>query len=160
MRRSNALQGWAYGRAFRYRELAGYGRGTKAPDHRDRRDRRCSAGCWPACSGRRPRGLVDRLLPSPGEGPSAEKRAAGFFRMRVRSTTTSGCDYVATVAAQGRSGLRGYRGDARRERAGLADGSGLPAAAGVLTPATALGDALVARLRAVGLTLSVERKGD
>jgi short subunit dehydrogenase-like uncharacterized protein len=36
------------------------------------------------------------------------------------------------------------------------DGGRLPPAAGVLTPATAMGDALVDRLRAQGFTLTVE----
>jgi short subunit dehydrogenase-like uncharacterized protein len=36
------------------------------------------------------------------------------------------------------------------------DGDRLPPAAGVLTPAVAMGDALVDRLRSRGLTLTVE----
>ena len=31
VRRSNALQGWAYGRRFRYREVTGFGAGPAAP---------------------------------------------------------------------------------------------------------------------------------
>ncbi|MFC6007964.1 saccharopine dehydrogenase family protein [Angustibacter luteus] len=159
VRRSNALQGWAYGRSFRYRELAGYGRGTRA---------RVTANAVTGVLGGvlagmqkpRMRGLVDRLLPSPGEGPSAEKRAAGFFRMRVRSTTTSGVDYVATVAAQGDPGYAATAVMLGESALALAEGSGLPEAAGVLTPATGIGDALVQRLRVAGLTLSVEREGE
>ncbi len=37
------------------------------------------------------------------------------------------------------------------------DGSRLPRRAGVLTPATAMGEALVDRLRAQGFTFGVER---
>jgi short subunit dehydrogenase-like uncharacterized protein len=39
------------------------------------------------------------------------------------------------------------------------DGDRLPAATGVLTPAVAMGDALVDRLRERGLTLTVEEVG-
>jgi len=31
VRRSNALQGWAYGRRFRYREVTGFGAGPAEP---------------------------------------------------------------------------------------------------------------------------------
>jgi short subunit dehydrogenase-like uncharacterized protein len=40
------------------------------------------------------------------------------------------------------------------------DGDGLPEAAGVLTPATAMGDALVERLRAQDFTLTVDELPD
>ncbi|WP_426562982.1 saccharopine dehydrogenase family protein [Angustibacter sp. McL0619] len=159
VRRSNALQGWAYGRTFRYRELAGYGRGAKG---------RATATAVTGVLGAvltgmqkpRLRGLVDRALPSPGEGPSADKRAAGYFRMRLRSTTTSGAQYVATVAAQGDPGYAATAVMLGESALALADGRGLPDRAGVLTPATAMGGALVDRLRAAGLTLSVERRGE
>jgi short subunit dehydrogenase-like uncharacterized protein len=38
------------------------------------------------------------------------------------------------------------------------DGDRLPSAAGVLTPATAMGTALVDRLRSAGFTFEVERR--
>jgi len=40
------------------------------------------------------------------------------------------------------------------------DREALPPRAGVLTPATALGTALVERLRAAGMTFAVERRPD
>jgi short subunit dehydrogenase-like uncharacterized protein len=159
VRRSNALQKWAYGRTFRYRELAGYGRGTRA---------RVTANAVTGVLGAvvtgmqkpRLRGVVDRLLPSPGEGPSADKRAAGFFRMRLHGTATTGVEYVATVAAQGDPGYAATAVMLGESALALAADEGLPDAAGVLTPATGIGDALVERLRAAGFRLSVERRGD
>ena len=105
-------------------------------------------------------GVVDRLLPSPGEGPSADKRAAGFFRMRLHTTTTTGAEYVATVAAQGDPGYAATAVMLGESALALAAGTGLPDVAGVLTPATGIGDALVERLRAAGFKMAVERRGD
>ena len=69
VRRSNALLGHAYGRRFRYRELSAYGRGGRGR-------RRATAAtlalgaAFAAMGQRRLRPVLDRLLPSPGEGPS------------------------------------------------------------------------------------------
>jgi short subunit dehydrogenase-like uncharacterized protein len=105
----------------------------------------------------RTRALVDRLAPKPGEGPSEEARAAGWFQMKVRTTTSSGRRYVSTVAGQGDPGYAATAVMLGESALALAlDGERLPAAAGVLTPATAMGDVLVERLRSAGLTLTVE----
>ena len=52
----------------------------------------------------RTRPIVDRLAPSPGEGPSEQARRAGWFSMKIRTTTETGRRYLATVAAQGDPG--------------------------------------------------------
>jgi short subunit dehydrogenase-like uncharacterized protein len=96
-------------------------------------------------------------MPSPGEGPSEEARRAGWFRMEIRTHTSSGRRYLAVVAAQGDPGYAATSvmlGESALCLAG--DPSSLPLAAGVLTPATALGTALVERLRARGFTRTVE----
>ena len=43
---------------------------------------------------------MGKVLPKPGEGPSAEDRAAGHFRMEIHGYGLDGKHYVATVAAQ------------------------------------------------------------
>jgi short subunit dehydrogenase-like uncharacterized protein len=158
VRRSNALRGWAYGRTFRYRELTGFGPGVKG--------RAAALAATGALGGlmfamtKGPlRRVVDRVLPDPGEGPSEQTRANGFFRLRLRTTTGTGARYLATVAAKGDPGYAATSVMLGESALALAlDGpaDGLPAAAGVLTPATGIGTALVQRLRLAGFTLQVE----
>lgn len=154
VRRSNALQHWAYGRRFRYRELAGYGRGRLAPVIATL----ATAGLGLVAAGmaRNPtRAVLDRLLPDPGQGPSEQARASGHFRMTLDAGTTSGARYVSTVAAQGDPGYAATAVMLGEAAVALALDDGLPEAAGVLTPATGIGDALVERLRDAGFELSV-----
>jgi short subunit dehydrogenase-like uncharacterized protein len=160
VRRSNALQDWAYGRAFRYSEvmafgrsplgpllavgtaagLAGVGLGLALPPTRALLDR-----------------VLDRVLPAAGEGPSEATRDRGHFRTETTATSTTGRRYRTTFAMQGdpgyaatavmlgQSGLSLALDDPPDERAG---------SGGVLTPATALGTRLVDRLRAQGAELA------
>jgi short subunit dehydrogenase-like uncharacterized protein len=156
VRRSNALRQHAYGTQFRYRELSSYGTGWSGR----RRATVFTAGLGLAMSAManpRTRPLVDRLAPSPGEGPTEEQRRAGRFRMQVRTTTESGRRYEAVVAAQGDPGYAATAVMLGESALCLAlDGERLPDARGVLTPVTAMGDALVDRLRARDFTLTVE----
>lgn len=151
VRRSNALRGWSYGRSFRYDEVVSCGRGRLSPV--------VAAGVTGATAAagallRAPvlRPLTDRLLPSPGDGPTEVARARGRFRIRTRTRTTGGATYESVVAA---TGDPGYAATAAMlgESAlclALAERTG---AGGVLTPATALGHGLADRLRAVGFHL-------
>jgi short subunit dehydrogenase-like uncharacterized protein len=156
VRRSNALLGHAYGRRFRYRELSAFGRGFRGR----RRATVFSAGlglALKAVANPRTRPVFDRLAPKPGEGPSEASRAAGWFRMEVRTTTASGRRYLATVGAQGDPGYAATAVMLGEAALCLAlDGDRLPPAAGVLTPATAMGDVLVERLRARDFRMTVE----
>lgn len=148
VRRSNALQGFAYGRGLRYGEAMGIGTGPLAAVGAYG----VTAGLAAFVAGFRTaptRALLDRVLPKPGSGPSAETRAKGWFRMEVEAATTGGRRYRAVVAGSGDPGyaatalMLGESGlclafDALEERAGS------------LTPASAMGAALVERLRAAG----------
>lgn len=155
VRRSNALLGHAYGRGLRYGELQGCGRGVSGA---------VTAGVVTGGLGAlvgafmvppiRP--LLDRVLPAPGTGPSERTRERGWFRMDVRAETESGRRYRVRVSGPGDPG---YAATAVMfAEAGLAlalGGPALPDRAGCLTPATALGDVLVDRLRAAGHTYEV-----
>lgn len=160
VRRSNALRGHAYGRRFRYRELSSYGRGLKGR----RRATIFSGGlglAFKALANPRTRPLFDRLVPKPGEGPDAASRAAGWFRMEIRTTTESGRRYLAVVGANGDPGYAATTVMLGQSALSLAfDTALLPPAAGVLTPSTAMGDALVQRLRDEDFTLTVEELTD
>jgi short subunit dehydrogenase-like uncharacterized protein len=153
VRRSNALQDWAYGRRFRYREVMSAGSGPVAP---------AKAAAVSGAMGALAAGLslpptrllLDRLLPSPGEGPSEKTRRAGFFRIDIHSRTSAGRRYRARLAAQGDPGYAATAVMLGESALCLAlDGDRLPDRAGVLTPATAMGDALADRLRAAGQTI-------
>jgi short subunit dehydrogenase-like uncharacterized protein len=157
VRRSNALQGWAYGRRFRYREVTGFGTGVAAP-LMGVAFATGIAGLAAGLSFKPSRAVLGRVLPSPGEGPSEKARRAGFFRIEIHTRTSSGTRYISRVSA---SGDPGYAATSLMlgEAAMCLARDELPDRAGVLTPATAMGAVLVERLRAAGMTLSVERGG-
>ncbi|MGE5636956.1 MAG: saccharopine dehydrogenase family protein [Nocardioidaceae bacterium] len=159
VRRSNALLGFAYGRGFRYREVTGFGSGRLAP----LKAAAATAALAALVAGLRlPPGrlLLDRLLPAPGEGPDEAARAAGLFRMEIHTTTSGGARYVCRVAGEGDPGYAATAAMLGESALCLAlDRHRLPPRAGVLTPAVAMGDALVERLRAAGFRFEVERTG-
>jgi short subunit dehydrogenase-like uncharacterized protein len=100
------------------------------------------------------RAVLDRVLPSPGEGPSEEARERGSFRIEIHTRTSGGRRYLATIAAKGDFGYAATAVMLGQSALCLAqDGDRLPDRAGVLTPATAMGDVLAERLRASGQTL-------
>jgi short subunit dehydrogenase-like uncharacterized protein len=147
VRRSNALQDWAYGRRFRYREVMGFGSGPLAA---------AQAGAVAGGVVALAAGLEVR--PSPGEGPSESQRRNGYFRIEIHTRTSTGARYLCRVAQQGDPGYLATSVMFGESSLCLAlDRESLPARAGVLTPATAMGDALIERLRAAGQTLEVER---
>jgi short subunit dehydrogenase-like uncharacterized protein len=159
VRRSNALQGWPYGPRFRYSEVMGFGSGPLAA---------VQAGMFAGVVGALIGGLsvpavraaLDRVLPAPGEGPSERKREHGSFRIEIHARTSSGARYLCRVAAQGDPGYKATSVMFGESALCLAlDAERLPQRAGVLTPATAMGDALVRRLRSAGQTFEVERVG-
>lgn len=158
VRRSNALAGYAYGRAFRYREVMGAGSGPLAP-LRAAAVTAVLGGVMVGMTARPVRAVLDRVLPAPGAGPDEATRRGGHFRMEVHTRTTSNARYTATVAA---SGDPGYAATAvmmgESALCLLLDRAVTPVRAGVLTPATALGSRLADRLRAAGFELAVARR--
>ncbi|WP_252446490.1 hypothetical protein [Pseudonocardia humida] len=152
MRRSNALQGWAYGRSLRYGEVMGAGRGLGGAA--------ASVaitgglvGMLGALAFPPTRGLLDRVLPAPGTGPSGRVRERGWFRMVVDAVTEDKRRYRAVVSGRGDPGYAATAVMFSESAMALAlDGDRLPDRAGSLTPATALGGVLVERLRAAGHT--------
>jgi len=155
VRRSNALQGWAYGRELRYGEVMGCGRGPLGV-----------AGAVATTVGLYgfigamtvppTRALLDRLLPAPGSGPSEQTRAKGWFRSVVTAATEAGVRYRAEVAGRGDPGYAATAVMLGQSALALAlDEARLPERAGSLTPATALGTVLVERLRTAGHTYEV-----
>lgn len=154
VRRSNALLG--YGDAFRYNEAMSMPKGPVGFAFGSL----VTAGmtAFAVTLALRPTRtlLAKTVLPKPGEGPSREARDKGYFechflaeserggRIRTRVAGDSDPGYGETAKMLGESALC------------LAeDADALEPRYGVLTPASAMGDHLVARLRAAGMTLEV-----
>jgi len=157
VRRSNALQNWAYGRRFRYREVTGFGASPAAVVPAAA----LAAGLKSLTAGMAfglSRALASRLLPVLGEGPSEKARRNGFFRMEIHARTSAGARYVGRVEASGDPGYAATSVMLGESALCLAlDRDCLPDRAGVLTPATAMGDALAGRLRSAGQILTTQR---
>lgn len=156
VRRSNALLDHAYGTDFRYREVLDTGRGARGAVT-GAVTAGALGGLGAGLAFTPTRAVLDRLLPKPGAGPSERAMATGRFVLEVDAATTSGAHYRTTVAAEADPG---YSGTAiMLGQAALALAAGEGTGSGVLTPATALGQRLVDRLRAHGFTFDVARAG-
>ena len=157
VRRSNALQGWAYGRRFRYREATGFGAGPAAPVLAAAASTALKAAEAGLSFGPS-RALLSQLLPAPGQGPGEKTRRTGYFRIQIHTRTSAGVRYLGTVEAQGDPGYAATSVMLGETALCLAlDKDQLPDRAGVLTPATAMGAALAARLRSAGHTLATRQ---
>ncbi|MDT5129994.1 MAG: hypothetical protein QOI28_2169 [Mycobacterium sp.] len=160
VRRSNALLGWAYGPRFRYAENMSVGSSVAAP---------VAAAMGTAANAailalgsryfnKLPRRVLERIAPKPGTGPSERARENGHYRVETYTTTTSGARYRATMAQRGDPAYKAT--SVLLGECGLAlaiDRDQLSDLRGVLTPAAAMGDALLARLPAAGVTLNTVR---
>lgn len=158
VRRSNALLDYRYGRDFRYAEVVRFGRGFSG---RARATAFAAGfGAFIAAMALPPtRSLLRRfVLPSPGEGPSRESIENGWFRMVL--SARRGDREVASATVDGRRDP-GYGATAcmlAESALVLAlQGRELSSPGGVLTPASALGGALVERLNARDVRFEVRR---
>lgn len=157
--RSNALTGWSYGRDFGYTEVVDTGAGLRGAV--------AAAvvaggtgGLVAAMAFGPTRRVLDVVLPDPGEGPRASTLDRGRFRVEVEATTATGARYRTRIGADLDPGYRGTAVMLGEAGLSLALDSHLPDRAGVLTPMTALGEALAARLRNRGFTVVTERDPD
>lgn len=155
VRRSHALLGEPWGEDFRYSEVMTTGKGLTGIQ-RAVAVTAGVAGFFALVALPVTRPLIEKRLPSPGEGPSEEARKKGFFKTRlialgdghsVRGVVEGFQDpgYGATAVMIGESALC------------LAlDGAALESEGGNLTPASAMGMRLVERLRDAGMNFEVK----
>jgi short subunit dehydrogenase-like uncharacterized protein len=155
VRRGHALMGLPWGEDFRYSEVMSTGKGAKGWSRAV-----AFAGGMIAFMGAvalpftRP--LVEKRLPSPGEGPSKEARDKGFFKTRL-------------VALGDGEAVRGLVADQRDPGYGSTavmlsesalclalEGAQLQCEGGIRTPAATMGMRLVERLRAAGMTFEIQ----
>jgi short subunit dehydrogenase-like uncharacterized protein len=160
VRRSNALLGYAYGRRFEYGEQMSVGRSVLAPAAAAL----AAAGNIAAAElGSRfldkvPDRLIERVLPKPGTGPSGRVRERGHYTVDTYTVTTTGARYRATMSQQGDPGYKATSVLLGESALALAlDRDRLSDLRGVLTPAAAMGDALLARFPGAGVSLQVSR---
>jgi short subunit dehydrogenase-like uncharacterized protein len=157
VRRTNALMGFRYGRGFRYREVSRFPRSPKGFFAAAG----MSAGLavfMAAVATPGLRTLVASALPKPGEGPTAEQRDKGLFRILVEGERRDGeVIRKVTVRVEGdRDPGYGFTAVMLAESALCLALDPLTTEGGVLTPASAMGLTLVKRLRGAGMVLSVE----
>jgi short subunit dehydrogenase-like uncharacterized protein len=160
VRRSNALLDWAYGNRFRYAENMSVGSSVVAPVAAALGTAANAAilGLGSRYFNKLPRGVLERIAPSPGTGPSERARENGHYRVETYTTTTSGARYRTTMAQRGDPGYKAT--SVLLGECGLAlalDRDRLSDLRGVLTPAAAMGDVLLSRLPAAGATLNTVR---
>jgi short subunit dehydrogenase-like uncharacterized protein len=160
VRRTNALMGYAYGRRFEYAEQMSLGRSFAAPVAAAVATGGNAAvfGLGTRYFNRLPRSLVERIAPKPGTGPSERAREQGHYTVETYTTTATGVRYRATMSQKGDPGYKAT--SVLLGESGLAlalDRDRLSDLRGVLTPAAAMGDALMGRFPGAGVTLETER---
>lgn len=158
VRRSNALLEYRYGRGFRYDEgiLCGPGRGGYL---RAALTGAGLAAVATAASLRQLRALLRWSVPAPGKGPSAKQREAGFWHLRFLAPHPSDPETQLRVRVTGdRDPGYGSTSKMLGEAAVCLAMDELTGEPGMLTPAAAMGDALIARLReSAGVVFELEQ---
>ena len=103
------------------------------------------------------RWLLERLLPAPGEGPSPEDQAKGFFDLRFYGSTPKGKTLLCKVTGDRDPGYGSTGKMLGQASICLArDIKKSDVGGGLLTPASCFGDTLIERLKAYsGLSFSV-----
>ena len=102
------------------------------------------------------RGVLKKISPAPGEGPSVKTMDHGWFRCKLFGRTRDGRTASGTIRGQGDPGNRVTVKCLCESALALALAlDTLPNRGGVLTPSTGIGQPLVARLRARGIEINL-----
>ena len=147
VRRSNALLNYAYGTGFRYSEATSTGSGLGGWG----KSATMTAGLAAfmlACSFDITReGVVRKMLPAPGQGPSRQQRENGYFDLRLFGKTKNDEKLVARVTGDRDPGY-GSTSKMLSESAVCLALDTLEIGGGFWTPAAAMGEVLMDRLTA------------
>lgn len=149
VRRAHALAGYPWGTDFTYREVMS----SPATPAGAVRAAVMTAGLGALAGAmKRPwlREQLQKRAPQPGEGPSREKREAGYWK--IRFVAEAGDDKLVYVVADPH-GDPGYKSTSKMlgESALCLAYDDLASKGGVQTPSVAMNGALLARLRKAGL---------
>jgi short subunit dehydrogenase-like uncharacterized protein len=102
------------------------------------------------------RRAAQKLIPQPGQGPSAASMAKGFFKIELIGESVQGHKLRAVIGDQLDAGNGATVKMMCESALALAeDEASLPKAAGVITPSVALGDVLAKRLADAGMRVEV-----
>ena len=154
VRRSHALQGYPYGKDFRYDEATITGDGWWG-----------KTAAWgistgmnlvqQATPGSPLRWVMDTFLPKSGEGPSEKAQENGYFKVYLFGSLPNGDIVRATVTGDRDPGY-GATSRMLAESAMCLAQDQLTTPSGVLTPSVAMGEALLTRLQTnAGLSFQV-----
>ncbi len=157
VRRTNALLGYPWGKGFRYDEAILTGKGPLGLARATAVAAGTGVGMATLAIGP-VRNLLAGRLPSPGEGPSKEAREKGHFEIRLlgEHPDDPGKNLRAVIRGDRDPGY-GSTSKMLGESAVCLARDELASAPGILTPAAAMGDALIERLDAyAGVTFSIE----
>jgi short subunit dehydrogenase-like uncharacterized protein len=157
VRRTNMLLDHAYGRDFRYDEAVLSGAGPTGLAKALATSAGLAGAMGLSAIGPLRRAVAGRL-PKPGEGPSPEQREKGYFDLRIHAA------HPEKESSSLRARIRGDRdpgyGSTSKmlgEAALCLARDPLPERSGFLTPAAAMGDALLPRLRVnAGVSFELE----
>ncbi len=157
VRRSHALSSFTYGKDFKYDEaiLSGNGFSGRLKGIGATIPLALFALAKPNSFLKK---MMDNKLPKPGEGPNPEQRENGFYNLRFYSILENGAVALGKVTGDRDPGY-GSTSKMIAESAICLAKDELSDIGGILTPATAMGDALLTRLQDnAGLTFSFELK--
>lgn len=155
VRRSHALSGFPYGKDFRYEEATLSGAGISG---------RFVAGAMSFVMGAMTsktsvfKSMARPFLPKPGQGPSKIQRETGFFKLLLLGKSKDGNQKMTVKVTGDKDPGYGSTSKMLAEAAVCLakDKAQLPENYGVITPSTAMGDALLSRLQEnAGLSFSV-----
>ncbi|MEZ4955982.1 MAG: saccharopine dehydrogenase NADP-binding domain-containing protein [Saprospiraceae bacterium] len=156
VRRSHALAGYPYGKDFRYDEATFCGSGFSG-----KLKAQLLSSVTGIMSGGDPNSmlkkLANRFLPKPGEGPSKIQRETGYFNLALLGKLNNGITIKGKVKGDRDPGYGSTSKMLGESAVCLAKDQLIsPKIHGVITPSTAMGDALLTRLENnAGLTFEI-----
>jgi short subunit dehydrogenase-like uncharacterized protein len=157
VRRTNALLRWTYGASFRYDEAILMGAGPLGFARAAATSAATVAGMAGMRIGPLRRAIAGRL-PQPGEGPSRQRRERGYFDIRLRGEhpTDPSKSLFGRIRGDRDPGY-GSTSKMLGESAVCLAKDPLAVGGGCWTPASAMGDPLLARLNDhAGVTFRIE----
>lgn len=156
VRRSNALLDFAYGKNFRYSEATMTGPGIGGRVKAVAASAAFKAFMAASAVDLTRKFLVKPLLPDQGDGPGKDERESGFFKLRLVGRTAAGERIRVRVTGDRDPGY-GSTSKMIAESAICLARDKLSVGGGFWTPASAMGEQLLGRLRAsAGVQFDVE----
>ena len=161
VRRTQSLRGHPYGRDFKYREVMSTGKGTPGLMRATAITGGLGGFLAAATVGSLRNLMASRLLPKPGQGPDRKTREEGFFVIRMIGKGIGPSSDPVELQAR----IEGHKDPGYGETAKMIGESALCMAldesvrtgpGGSWTPASAMGRALLDRLRTAGMTFDVK----